>query len=136
MSLTPQEIFDLRTEIIHSGRWQELAVHYAADAQVRMPFALPHPVHLEGRAAIEAHLALADGAPLEFRVENVVLHQTLDPEVLIAEYDYRARATHTGHEFRIANIQLFRVRDGEIVETRDYHNHHVLGEELRRPATA
>jgi ketosteroid isomerase-like protein len=130
MSLTAQEIFALRTELIHQRRWSDLAEHYAADAVVDMPFALPEPVRLQGRPAIEAHLATAARAPLYFTVENVVIHQTADPEVIIAEYDYLLSVTTTGKTLRVSNIQLFKVRNGQIVETRDYHDHHRIREAL------
>jgi ketosteroid isomerase-like protein len=95
-----------------------------------MPFALPEPVRLHGRQAIEAHLATAGKAPLAFTVGNVVIHQTVDPEVIIAEYDYLLTVTTTGKTARVSNIQLFRVRDGKIAETRDYHDHHRIREAL------
>ncbi|GIH06079.1 hypothetical protein Rhe02_41460 [Rhizocola hellebori] len=130
MNLTAQEIFALRTELIHQRRWNELAAHYAEDAVVDMPFALPEPVRLHGRPAIEAHLATAALAPLAFTVENVVIHQTADAEVIIAEYDYLLSVTTTGKTQRVSNIQLFRVRNGQIVETRDYHDHHRIRQAL------
>jgi ketosteroid isomerase-like protein len=131
MSMTAREIFAARTRMINERRWHDLAQHYADDATVDMPFAIPVPVRLRGRAEIERHLAMADGVPLEFEVHNVIIHETLDPEVIIAEYDYRIRVTTTGHERTVANIQIFRVRDGEIVETRDYHDHRGIGEALQ-----
>jgi hypothetical protein len=33
-------------------------------------------------------------------------------------------------DFQVANIQVLRVRDGLILETRDYHNHAVLADVL------
>jgi ketosteroid isomerase-like protein len=55
-----------------------------------------------------------------------VVHETDDPEVIVAEFDYDGLITTTGHAFRFSNVQVLRVRDGLIVETRDYHDHRAL----------
>jgi uncharacterized protein len=38
--------------------------------------------------------------------------------------------TSTGRSFQVSNIQVSRVRNGQIVASRDYHNHLVLAEVL------
>jgi len=38
--------------------------------------------------------------------------------------------TTTGRSFHVSNIQVSRVRNGQIVASRDYHNHLVLAEVL------
>jgi ketosteroid isomerase-like protein len=62
----------------------------------------------------------------------VVVHETTDPEVIVAEFDYDGRITTTGRTFTIRNIFVLRVRDGLIVESRDYANHLVLADALGR----
>jgi ketosteroid isomerase-like protein len=52
--------------------------------------------------------------------------------VVIAEFDYHGRVTTTGHTFRVANIQVLRVRDGRIVSSRDYHDHLALAAAVGR----
>lgn len=118
-----EEFFARRTRVVNSGRWTELISEYADDAVVHQPFALPEPVTLRGRAEIAQHLAMGEAAPLEMTVRHAVVHETADPEVFIAEYDYDLRVTTTGQTATVANIQLFRVRDGLIVESHDYHDH-------------
>src|SRR4051812_26693810 len=113
--MTHEEFFARRTEIVNSGRWRELVSQYAEDAVVRQPFALAEPVTLTGRDEIARHLAMGEAAPLTMTVRNVRIHETADPEVFFAEYDYDLRATATGATATVANIQLFRVRDGLIV---------------------
>ncbi|QKG18835.1 nuclear transport factor 2 family protein [Actinomadura verrucosospora] len=123
----PREVFARLSAGISAGRWHELAALYAEDAVVDQPFALPPaPPHLEGRAVIDEHFRRAAAGPLRLRASNVVVHETADPEVIVAEFDYDGRITTTVHEFRVPNIQVLRVRDGLIVETRDYHDHRGL----------
>jgi len=38
--------------------------------------------------------------------------------------------TTTGRSFQVSNIQVSRIRNGQIVALRDYHNHLVLAEVL------
>ncbi|MEO3823976.1 nuclear transport factor 2 family protein [Actinomadura sp. B10D3] len=121
---SPREVFARLSAGISAGRWDELAALYAEDAVVEQPFALPPaPPRLEGRATIDRHFRAAGAGPLELRARDVVVHDTADPEVIVAEYGYEGRAATTGRTFSVANIQVLRVRDGLVVESRDYHDH-------------
>jgi ketosteroid isomerase-like protein len=42
------------------------------------------------------------------------------------EYEYDVEVTTTGQAFTVPNILVIRVRDGRIVASRDYHDHHVM----------
>lgn len=129
---TPREVFGRLSAGISAGRWDELGALYAEDAVVDQPFAPPPaPSRLEGRAAIDRHFRAAARGPIELRARNAVVHDTADPEVVVAEFDYDGRVTTTGRTFRVANIQVLRVRDGLIVETRDYHDHRRLARAVR-----
>lgn len=70
--------------------------------------------------------------PLELRARNVTMHQTSDPEVIVAEWDYDGLLTTTGRAFQVSNVQVSTVRDGQIAASRDYHNHLILAEVLGR----
>jgi uncharacterized protein len=126
---SPRDVIERLIEGISTGRWHELDELYAEDAQVEYPFALSSgPARLVGRSAIRKYFAAVARLPLELRAHHVVLHETKDPEVVIAEYDYDALVTATGRSFQVANIQVSRVRGGQIVSSRDYHNHPVLAD--------
>ena len=102
-----------------------------------IPFALPAPTRIEGRAAIRTHFANFAAAPLKLQVRNMVVRATADPEVVIAEWDYDGVVTTTGRSFRVANVQVSRVRAGRIVNSRDYHNHAMMAAVMGRlPALA
>jgi ketosteroid isomerase-like protein len=123
----PRDVVDRLIQGISQGRWPELHELYAEDAVVDYPFALPSgPARLAGRARIQRYFAGVARLPLEFKAHHVVLHETKDPEIVIAEYDYDGLVTTTGRSFQVSNIQVSRVRDGLIVASRDYHNHPVL----------
>ncbi|GAA4995095.1 hypothetical protein GCM10025734_25550 [Kitasatospora paranensis] len=56
----------------------------------------------------------------------MVIRETGDPEVIVAEWDYRVHHRTTGRTFECANIQVLTVRDGLIVRSRDFHDHLAL----------
>jgi ketosteroid isomerase-like protein len=53
-------------------------------------------------------------------VRDLKIHETTDPELVIAEWTYRSH--YDGKVLDTANIVVTRVRDGKIVSTRDYHD--------------
>ena len=113
-----------------AGIHAELADAYAPAAVVEQPFLPGTRGRLEGREAIRAYFAAAASMPLQLRVRNLVLHETLDPEVVVAEYDYDGVVTASGETFEVANIHVFRIRDGLILSSRDYHDHARLANAL------
>jgi ketosteroid isomerase-like protein len=128
-SASPCDVIERLIQGISAGRWPELDDLYADDAVVEYPFALPTgPARLAGRPAIRRYFAAVARLPLELRAHHVVMHETRDPEVVIVEYDYDGLVTTTGRSFQVSNIQVSRVRDGQIVTSRDYHNHPVLAD--------
>jgi uncharacterized protein len=93
---------------------------YAERTDVRHPFALSDGAPLRTRADLRRHFAADAGAPGVERFEAVdfQVHQTVDPEVVIAEFRYEG-SVH-GRPFSLPCIFVTRVRDGMIVESRDY----------------
>src|SRR5690349_18235452 len=111
---TPREVFARLSGGIGRGEWDTLGELYAPDAVVTMPFD-PRRTRLCGRDEVARHFAAAASLPITLTPDDVRVHETADPEVIVAEYDY------AGPDFRMANIQVLRIRDGLIVESRDYH---------------
>lgn len=132
---SPRDVIERLIQGISDRTWPVLHELYAHDALVEYPFALPAPTRLEGREAIQRYFAAVAKTPLELHARNVVVHETGDPEVVIAEWDYDGLVTTTNRSFQISNIQVSRIRDGHIVASRDYHNHFVLTEVLGRLPT-
>jgi len=130
--MQPRDVMRRLIDGVTGRDFAPLADLYAEDAVVTHPHGIPAPTRIEGREAIRQHFAGAPGVPLRMRAENVVTHETTDPEVIITEYDYVGEATTTGRSFVSHNIIVMRVRDGQIVESHDYHDHYAIGEALRR----
>jgi ketosteroid isomerase-like protein len=131
-SPSPREVLERLIQGISNRRWQELHELYAHDTLVEYPFALPAPARLEGREAVRRYFTAVARMPLELRARDIVLHETSDPQVIVAEWDYDGLVTTTNRSFQVSNIQVSRVCDGQIVTSRDYHNHLVLADMLGR----
>jgi uncharacterized protein len=123
--MSPREVALRLLDGISQGSWAELPELYAEDTVVEQPFS-PAASVLTGRAAVAEHFAGGAALPLRFTAENVVVHETADPEVVVVEYDYLGENTATSRPFSVHNIQVLRVRAGLIVSSRDYHDHQRL----------
>jgi ketosteroid isomerase-like protein len=102
----------------------ELAALYAETTDVRHPFAPDRADPLRTREELRRHFAVASARLTgveRFAPTAFVVHQTVDPELVVVEFRYTG--TVSGKPFDIANIFVVRVRDGEIVESRDYADH-------------
>jgi len=122
---TPREVFLELVTGVAEGRWDALPDLYSDETHVVHPF---HPLAdgaITSRDALRHHFTLPDGVPPLPRrtVENVVIHDTADPEVIVAEFEYHGEAADTGEPVVIPAIFVMRVRDGEIVSSRDYLDH-------------
>ncbi|MCU7726171.1 nuclear transport factor 2 family protein [Actinoplanes sp. KI2] len=118
---TPREVFERLSDGIGSGDWSELHLLYAENAEVTIPFMMPAAVRIHGREQVRQHFAQLDGQ-ITLEPRDVRVYETSDPELIVAEFDYAVGGRV------LPNIQVLRVRDGLIVETRDYHHHAALAE--------
>ncbi|WAL64339.1 nuclear transport factor 2 family protein [Amycolatopsis cynarae] len=120
MSDSPREVFFRLSEGISDGRWTELGDLYAEDCVVEHPQRPPAGSRMTGRKAVADRFAATAGS-IELKARDVVVHETTDPELVVAEFAYHGR--HGERTFRSANVQVLRVRDGLIVHSRDYHDY-------------
>jgi uncharacterized protein len=95
---------------------------YAEPTHVTFPMA--HNVAAQtSRAEVRKYFAEA-GALVHgmcFRAEEILIHHTADPEVIVAEFVYRGSAPAGALAAR--SVCVLRVRNGLIVESRNYIDH-------------
>ncbi|WP_436534991.1 nuclear transport factor 2 family protein [Actinoplanes sp. HUAS TT8] len=125
------------TDAEEAALFDELAACYAEHTDVRHPFQPLGDTPLLSRAALREHFS-AGGRPAGVERYDVVddhVFTTPDPEVVIFEFSYAGVVD--GRAFTLPCIFVVRVRDGVIVESRDYV-HHVAGARAfgRLPALA
>ncbi|MBL1112560.1 nuclear transport factor 2 family protein [Streptomyces sp. 110] len=111
------------TERERQAHLDHLAGLYAEHTDVRHPLAPTGDTPLRTRAELRRHFADASvqthGAD---RFEPVgQVHETADPEVVVFEFSYVGAVN--GRPFALPCVFVTRVRDGVIVESRDYADH-------------
>jgi uncharacterized protein len=100
-----------------------LADFYAEDAVIEIMFPPPGiPARTQGREVLRARFAASAQVMAFDKVDAVVIHETQDPEVVVAEYELHGHVIATGREFVFRYIMVVQVRDGLIVSSRDYGN--------------
>jgi uncharacterized protein len=95
---------------------------FASDGVLEYVYAAPGlPGRLEGREVIRAFLT-ASPAPAQIEIQEVrtVVHETSDPDVVVAEIEHSGITVATQAPYRLAAIGVIRLRDGEIAHYRDY----------------
>jgi ketosteroid isomerase-like protein len=110
---------------VAAQKWGELSRLYAAQTDVRHP--MSHSSQpLLSREAVALHFEAAGAAvtgKLRFAAENIRIHVTSDPEVIVAEFEYRGHNIQSGTKFACPCVFVMRVRNGLISESRDYVDH-------------
>ncbi|MBT2210054.1 nuclear transport factor 2 family protein [Actinomadura sp. NEAU-AAG7] len=123
MTLTPSEVFHKLVWGVAEGRWDELPELYADETLVEHPFAPAGDKPMRTREELREHFSAGKSLPpLRQEPANITVHETTDPEVIIAEFEYRG-TTGSGESFRVPCIFVLRVRDGEIIASHDYIDH-------------
>jgi uncharacterized protein len=124
---SPREVFLRLVHGVAAEEYHALPELYAERTDVRHPMWPGGTPPLTSRDDLRRHFGAAaaggDATVLRFRPENIVVHETQDPEVIVAEFEYRGTMHATGETFAIPCVFVMRVRDGQIVESRDYVDH-------------
>jgi ketosteroid isomerase-like protein len=122
---TPRDVF---LELVHGvaeERLDDLPGLYAEETNVVHPFDPFRSPPLRTREALREHFARRPSPALTLNRKpvDIVIHETADPEVIVAEFAYRGTVVETGEPFELPCVFVLRVRDGVIVESRDYIDH-------------
>ncbi|MEV5964877.1 nuclear transport factor 2 family protein [Kribbella sp. NPDC051952] len=124
--MTPEEVFRKLVNGVAARDFDVLPELYAEQTDVRHPMN-PYGDHpLLTRDALREHFGVNGPRVMDvvrFQPENIRVHQTTDPEVIVAEFDYVGTVLATGAPYRTPCIFVLRIRDGLIVESRDYIDH-------------
>jgi uncharacterized protein len=109
---------------VAEGRWEDLPGLYAEQTDVVHPFDPLRAAALRTRGELREHFTRPGARPArQMRAANITIHQTTDPEVIVAEFEYQGTDTDTGEPYALPGIFVLRVRNGEIVSSRDYFDH-------------
>jgi len=123
---SPSEVFLALVNGVAEGRWEELPSLYAEQTDVVHPFDPLRAPALRTRDELREHFSRPGTSTRpepRRRAANITIHQTTDPEVIVAEFEYQGTSDDTGQPYALPGIFVLRVRAGEIVSSRDYFDH-------------
>jgi uncharacterized protein len=121
---SPREVFLALVNGIADGNLEGLPELYAEEIDVSHPFDPLHGAPVRSREELRRRFQALAARPRERRrVGNVTVHETADPEVIVAEFEYQGTSPDTGEAYALPAIFVMRVRNGELVSSRDYHDH-------------
>ena len=118
---TTRETIELMLRTAVEGSRDDLADLYAEDVAITNPF-VPEGVAREsrGNAALRARMKNFAQHLDYTAVKDVTIHETTDPQVAIVEFTMVGTLKPAGTPFELASINVIRVVDGLIAESRDY----------------
>ncbi|MGC0415010.1 nuclear transport factor 2 family protein [Embleya sp. AB8] len=93
---------------------------YHPDVVLEFPYAAP-PVRVEGKAAVDAYLAVALGV-FELRLTVTRVHDCVDPDTVIVEFTGTGRARTTDRPYANTYLAVLAFRDGLVVGQREFYN--------------
>jgi ketosteroid isomerase-like protein len=104
----------------------------ADDVVMEVPFAPGGPRRWDGR---EEWLAFAGPSRAESpvtldRFTKLAVHETVDPEVAVVEYELGGVITATGRRAAARFIGVLRVKDGKIAGWREYYDTYAMQQAL------
>lgn len=124
--MTPKDVFLRLVHGVADRDFEALPGLYAERTDVRHPMSPYGGQPLLSRDALREHFGGTGPRVTEvvkFQPANIRIHETRDPEVIVAEFDYAGTVLATGEPFTVPCVFVMRVRDGLIVESRDYIDH-------------
>jgi hypothetical protein len=133
VSRTAREVVEaLLHAIVHTP--DQIADLYAPELVIEMPFGPPliPARRVTGREDLRAQTKAGAAERTYTSVENVFVHETTDPEVVVAEFEVHGRLLADGRPFALPFLMVITVKDGLIVSSRDYNNPVVSAQVLDR----
>lgn len=128
----PRELFErsIRTQFLSA----EYTGDYLADEVViEWPFAAPgRPRRIDGKAAFLA-IARPARAAMPFRFDECAVdavHETADPEVIVAEYRLGGTVLPGGDRRTAHFVSVIRVQDGLVTHWREYQDTYAIVQAL------
>lgn len=122
---SPRETFLRLVNGVCDGPYEDLADLYAEQTHVTHPFHPLSPPPLRSRRELHEHFTALPPAArtLNRKPVDVTIHETADPEVIVAEFAYEGQVLETGEAFTVPCVFVMRIRNGLIIESRDYIDH-------------
>jgi ketosteroid isomerase-like protein len=120
---SPRETVEQLLRSAVSATPGDMADCYAPEVVIEMPFAvgaLYPPLIETTREELRTRFQAGTTIRQYKALRNVTIHETADPEVIIAEYELHGELAGTGESFSVRFAMVITIRDGYIERSRDY----------------
>jgi uncharacterized protein len=108
---------------ISASEYDQLAQYVTEDLHFELPYAsAPIPTSFDGRATWDGMQRATFKLFTSFQNVPTAIYSTVDPDLVIAEYESDAVVARNGKPYRNRYVGIFRFRDGMICAWREYHN--------------
>src|SRR5215471_14839098 len=99
--LSPAEVFHALVRGVCDQKWADLPGLYAEQTDVVHPLDPFRAPPMLTREELREHFGGGDDVLSDVRFEpaNITIHETADPEVIVAEFEYRGTLPGTGEPF-------------------------------------
>ena len=126
-NLSPKDVILSTQQAVLDGDVEAFIERFAADAVIEFPYSADAalPPRLQGRDCIrQVFAALLSRFGTEGRrlrgLTYLAMHETKDPEVVVVEFEALGESGPGTTDYRMPDIQVWRVRDGLVLSVRDY----------------
>ncbi|MEV4579646.1 nuclear transport factor 2 family protein [Nonomuraea jabiensis] len=121
--MNPRELVEHALDLLLAKDMRAFAGLWAEAGVIEFPFAPPgYPERVEGRTAVQKYLRDYPDLLDVREITEKVVHQSVDSEVVIVEFEAAGLVVATGKPYRMRYVAVITVRDGEIQRYRDYWN--------------
>ncbi|NUP46555.1 MAG: SnoaL-like domain-containing protein [Catenulispora sp.] len=118
---TTRETVELLLRTIIEGSRDDVADLYAEDVVISNPYAPDGvPNESRGNAVLRERMNRFQQFLAYDKVEDITIHETTDPQVAVVEFTLVGRLLPTGQAFQLRAVNVMRIVDGLITESRDY----------------
>ncbi|MBS2537564.1 nuclear transport factor 2 family protein [Catenulispora sp. NF23] len=117
---TTRETIENMLRVVIEGTRDDLADCYAEDVVITNPFAPEEFRESRGNAAVRTRMKSFAQYLHYTEIKNVTIHETTDPQVAVVEFTVVGDLAPSGKQFELPSINVIRVVDGLIAESRDH----------------
>lgn len=119
--MSARQVFERFMEHALAYSPDQMVALYAPDAVLEMPFAPPGmPDREVGVEAMHGRLARGAQTRRHTGIDELVVHETPDPDKIIAEWRLHGEVIETGETFSRRFLMIIQTKDDRIVSARDY----------------
>jgi hypothetical protein len=122
-AITPRQTAEQFLQAVISPDPGAMADFYAPSVVIEMPFAPAglYPARIETtREELRTRFRAGARSRRYTGLRDVVIHETAEPGVVIAEYAVEGELAGTAEPFLLRFVMVMTIRGGQIVHTRDY----------------